>query len=963
MNDNEYFPNMLNFMVDQQVLIPKSDFNIQEEEVNINTFTIYTKSICYYSSLRVFSSFYFGPYGHVNAISTTRGSKLIYQINFYSASSNSCINDADLMDPDINTLILAPVCAADYHPYEDTNNICGDDYHFMDVIYKVTPPCELCDEQCITNCFSLESSACTCDYYEGLYWIKTDKDYQSYECQKIDSINFAFFNPVTITGLNIVKNDEMTITFWLDIYEYLDNNFDSLEIIWDKHLAVIIKGNGKTGDEKYLNIECHGDYDKDNPDMEHSLIEDNDELKLKFNKWNYIVCQVDKFHKVMRLNNIHKDDYTPVEYSQKSRSSQLIINDTTINFNYGFSFVRVIKLYNSSNFEIWDESRHNIKKQHFDYLLHHFHNTFNETKISETKITDQVEGMTTKLTPKSGRIGYNYVIDYEYLTICEEGYIYNNQTNTCFIFDSQECIVPRNAEDKCLLCSSNKPYLKYDDNCYSDCGPNYFADNYFKQCRECHETCYTCSAKNYDNCLSCTGEYYYIESLHICVTNCQEYGLVISTEKENTCQELLTESNITLPVYLNFTYDYNPDNEDFISKIIDRDNFNIIEGHLGKVSTTVETKWIYNREATLELNQDYRYFDINDFPEDEYPFDISKESELKIEVNNDYFKYGYKYVFDLQIYSQNGFYSTYHIHKYILMMNDYPVVGPVNVLPSKGYLENIFLITINECTDDVSEKSLLQYKFTYFKKRENVVSGHNETSDEEILIQDWSIISEVLFQFPEVSEEGKYYIRGYCKDELNLFYSEIQEVEIYEVYEFIKKKIPLEETIKSIDLDKELSTEQLLKRSEFLAKTSVDFEKGIEFINRTNITIYSNKGILQEKLILYKPTAYENDLYCNERGDSYRVYFFLICDCKGADGDMCQIDHNSYDYMINVYKELYNKIRRMQTGKYNKDLIKALNLLMKSGATFMNIENMDFMLQSIEFINLYTNKFKDKLIE
>ena len=46
-------------------------------------------------------------------------------------------------------------------------------------------------------------------------------------------------------------------------------------------------------------------------------------------------------------------------------------------------------------------------KKHFDYLLHHFHNNFKEDKLTNAKITDEVDGLVTKLTPKSNRIGYN----------------------------------------------------------------------------------------------------------------------------------------------------------------------------------------------------------------------------------------------------------------------------------------------------------------------------------------------------------------------------------------------------------------------------------------------------------------------------------------------------------------------------------------------------------------------------
>ena len=555
-------------------------------------------------------------------------------------------------------------------------------------------------------------------------------------------------------------------------------------------------------------------------------------------------------------------------------------------------------------------------------------------------------------------------MNYEKLIICEEGYVYDEINKKCNIFDSTDCIVPRTSDDKCLLCANNHPYLKYDGICYSDCGYNYFADDYFKQCRECHETCYTCFGKNYTNCLSCTGDYYYIESLHICVKNCQKYGLVISLEKENTCQELITSSYITVPVYLNNSYDYNPSNDDFISKIINTKDFTQIVGHLGPITTEVKTKWVYNRDETIEINSDHKYFKLTDFPENVYPFNQGDEDKLTINIYNDYFKNGYKYIFDLIIYSENGFYKASHVHKYILMMNDYPNVGDINILPSKGYIDNLFLITINHCLDDVSDKSSLQYKFTYFKKEQDIIDGYNAPSDNEIIIQNWSPLSEVLIKFPEVTEEQKYYIRGYCRDEYELYDSEIQEVEVTDVFTYIDEKIPMEELLDSIDLDEDLTSTQLLKRAEFLASTTVDFQKGIEFKNRTNITTYNKRGVLQENLTDLGPDKYsKNDLYCNKRGDSYMLYFYLICDCINFEGTMCQIDYGSFDYVVNVYKELFTKIKRMQTTKYNKDLIKALNLLMKSAASFMDINNMDFMLESIDFINLYTNRFKDKMLE
>ena len=135
----------------------------------------------------------------------------------------------------------------------------------------------------------------------------------------------------------------------------------------------------------------------------------------------------------------------------------------------------------------------------------------------------------------------------------------------------------------------------------------------------------------------------------------------------------------------------------------------------------------------------------------------------------------------------------------------------------------------------------------------------------------------------------------------------------------------MEESISSIDLDEDLTTEQVLKRAEMLSTSTIDYEKEVEILNRTNITIYNKKGLLQENLILNDPTSSERDLYCNYRGNSYVEYYYLICDCNGYDGNMCQIDHNSFDYMINTYKQLFNRIKSLQTSNYNKDLIKSVN--------------------------------------
>ena len=53
----------------------------------------------------------------------------------------------------------------------------------------------------------------------------------------------------------------------------------------------------------------------------------------------------------------------------------------------------------------------------------------------------------------------------------------------------------------------------------------------------------------------------------------------------------------------------------------------------------------------------------------------------------------------------------------------------------------------------------------------------------------------------------------------------------------------------------------------------------------------------------------------------------------------------------------------MQTRKFNIEIIKTIELLMKSAASFMNVENMDFFLDSINIINSHMNLFATDMLK
>ena len=108
---------------------------------------------------------------------------------------------------------------------------------------------------------------------------------------------------------------------------------------------------------------------------------------------------------------------------------------------------------------------------------------------------------------------------------------------------------------------------------------------------------------------------------------------------------------------------------------------------------------------------------------------------------------------------------------------------------------------------------------------------------------------------------------------------------------------------------------------------------------------------------MFDPASSKRDLYCNYRGDSYVEYFYLICDCNGYAGNMCQIDYNSYDFIKDIYNKMLYKVKTMQSRKYNKDLVISLELLISSAATFMEVDNIDYFLDSLNIINSHMNVF------
>ena len=101
--------------------------------------------------------------------------------------------------------------------------------------------------------------------------------------------------------------------------------------------------------------------------------------------------------------------------------------------------------------------------------------------------------------------------------------------------------------------------------------------------------------------------------------------------------------------------------------------------------------------------------------------------------------------------------------------------------------------------------STLQQQFHELAK--NFKGKEVEKVVQQILESDLYITSEFLNcpNIQALKSGNKYYIRGYCRDKWGLFYSEIQEVEVFDVPTNSRVDIPLEDALGSIDIDEDLT--------------------------------------------------------------------------------------------------------------------------------------------------------------
>ena len=399
------------------------------------------------------------------------------------------------------------------------------------------------------------------------------------ECSIVDNLNFAYLENIEF---NVKRsfNNEYTLEFWMYIGSYINiDNFNSIDIIWDAHLRIsVINYKSKSSNKnnksniiatcypyvevKYNNIDKYYDYYKQ------EYINDNNTNSFEIDKWSYFRCAVYR-----RINNVKKlpsfylnknqeelmhdystlykfNTYLKQEYSDSNTVVFNIINNN--NPNFGFVYIRELKLYSVYFNQSIDTSRTNLVSNsksniynNIEYLLHYFKGDnilydFNKDidnieknyKIymidySNNKIKSNDHFYSVILKDIDYINGYNYYFNnlssYNNLVICEYGYYYDIDSNKCLIDTSSFCTISYNGKDGCILCNENNNKLRLLNNegkCVDKCDKGEYADNTINMCRKCYQNCDICNGPNESDCAICPIDKYSFYNVNTKETSC-----------------------------------------------------------------------------------------------------------------------------------------------------------------------------------------------------------------------------------------------------------------------------------------------------------------------------------------------------------------------------------------------------------------------------------------------------------
>ena len=949
---NDIYPNMFTLNINKIDIPLNSDFNIPDEGIKIDQISLHYQIIAFFADFRLYDRFIQGNFGTIISSTESTNHLLIY----YSLSGiNSCIQTDYLT----TTEKIEVDCVPDYNIYVDNSRKCADKTYFFDIQYdSENRPCSSCDETCVTLCFQSSNQDCTCNMQDGLFWLRKHKvTYQTY-CEHIPFIDFSAINDISIFVPSSATY-ESTLEVWFFAYSYNLNtfNFKSITIAWNLHNKIIVYANNNE-----LYAKCYALWDEEREDF----YPENIEQKIYGYKWNLLRCgsefisQNPKYFFNRIEENLVIGEY-PVDRIGKVTTLK-INNEENSYDSYGFVFLRELKLWQQYNFEFIDTSyidlqsygiyNKELRKTSGNYpgLIAYFKNDF-KAKDYEDIINSPHKYTIINLlggeanvevqlvnkwiaTRRSGFIGYNVVDptnrdNYKDLTLCVEGEVYSESTDTCSKLISTHCEFPGDMGDKCITYPEETIYINIiDGSCTNTCPYGYYPRDDINQCRACHNSCYTCTNPFYNNCTSCTRLLCLVPDLHICIEACEDYGLTMSPDDHNICIPFDARARLV-------NYD-----EDIP---IDIQSFNELEANVTYYTSINYTiVWEFDSNATRKVNN----LTNMTFPFDT-PFngDITK---LLTSVDNTFFELAKKYVVNLIIISENINIPGKKINitvPFVLTTKSYPFNGQFIIAPEVGLFNTTtFLIT---CKNNEVDKNLL-YKF-YAKEK-----GTTTTK----LLRGWSPEDEMTSNFTV-----EYYALPSSIITISCVVRDNSGAQSVVTKDIIIANSPtsgiynLQNALLLYDLPLIRTDLIYYHRSQYLMSLGIDNYKIMQPI------LFQTKyePSMDSSMMIKKDPECTLD-YCNDNGYCDLMDEFINCHCNsGYIGRNCHLNINGYKTLENYYNDLFNQLIGDLRENITYYEFETFHNLYFGACQF--IEDKKFFSVNLDtFLNLAMNQYKYSIL-
>ena len=401
------------------------------------------------------------------------------------------------------------------------------------------------------------------------------------------------------------------------------------------------------------------------------------------------------------------------------------------------------------------------------------------------------------------------------------------------------------------------------------------------QCRRCHETCYECTNENYNDCTSCTGELYFNFKENTCIPNCQTAGLTRSLTKPNICVIFDADASLV--------------NVDSLTPI-DVNTFDYIEAIvIQPTSPEYKTLWLFDANQTNIINTELGFTDT--IPLTAEPFTGDK-TQLKTDLDHNFFKVQHKYVFGLKIYVENEGIEVPVFVWWTLTMNAPPFGGKVTVMPYLGlYNTTTFIMRCVDFLDENTPQEELEYDFYYVEVN---------TNSKIKLSNDFSLNNEVYSNFTVRYYQLEYSnITIYCqvRDKFGAISEASNVITIVN-----KKNSPLyilKQLVASFTIvDDALTDIQLLARAEVLMSLGINPYN--DRVPSSYFTTYES-SLTGEKVEKVEPICVTG--YCNDNGDCEVIDVALTCKCIASYiGKECFLDKDGYSDLAYYYKKLYQRL-------------------------------------------------------